>query len=79
MDAEYDEFGNFIGELPPEGESDSLPGDVGDEAAGWAEEEDAAGDNGACIIRSIGSATTLLRMAPFPGRHDRRRARHPRW
>lgn len=66
MDAEYDEFGNFIGELPPEGESDSLPGDVGDEAAGWAEEEDAGGDNGACIFRSIGSATIATSYGSLP-------------
>lgn len=52
MDAEYDEFGNFIGELPPDVDSASLPGEgAGDvDDAGWGEDEDGGARDGVLAI-----------------------------
>ena len=65
MESEYDEFGNFIGELPPEVDADSLPGD--DDADGgvaWDEDDgayDGAQDHPArpLPIRSMSSCSKL--------------------
>ena len=44
MESEYDEFGNYVGELPPEADSDSVADDEEDVREGWEEEADNSGE-----------------------------------